>query len=82
MADPRVMYSEPAKFVAKLRDMKTDENVVLFKCELCAGHSSKSGRYFLFNVYSQISTISNLQVRFLLSSLSSPISILGKRGSC
>ncbi|XP_021609961.1 protease 2 isoform X2 [Manihot esculenta] len=43
--DPRVMYSEPAKFVAKLRDMKTDENVVLFKCELCAGHSSKSGRF-------------------------------------
>eukprot|EP00257_Ricinus_communis_P023336 XP_015583285.1 uncharacterized protein LOC8270668 [Ricinus communis] len=43
--DPRVMYSEPAKFVAKLRSMKTDDNVVLFKCELCAGHSSKSGRF-------------------------------------
>ncbi|KAJ9190630.1 hypothetical protein P3X46_001812 [Hevea brasiliensis] len=43
--DPRVMYSEPAKFVAKLRDMKTDDNVVLFKCDLCAGHSSKSGRF-------------------------------------
>ncbi|KAK2995294.1 hypothetical protein RJ640_013503, partial [Escallonia rubra] len=43
--DPRVMYSEPAKFVAKLRDMKTDGNVLLFKCELGAGHFSKSGRF-------------------------------------
>ncbi|XP_073302677.1 uncharacterized protein [Primulina huaijiensis] len=43
--DPRVMYSEPAKFVAKLREMKTDENVLLFKCELGAGHFSKSGRF-------------------------------------
>ncbi|XP_065868634.1 uncharacterized protein [Euphorbia lathyris] len=43
--DPRVMYSEPAKFVAKLRDVKTDENVLLFKCELGAGHFSKSGRF-------------------------------------
>jgi len=39
------MYSEPAKFVAKLRDMKTDDNILLFKCELGAGHFSKSGRY-------------------------------------
>lgn len=44
MADPRVLYSEPAKFVAKLRDMKTDDNLLLFKCELGAGHFSKSGR--------------------------------------
>ncbi|KAK9274711.1 hypothetical protein L1049_021962 [Liquidambar formosana] len=43
--DPRVMYSEPAKFVAKLRDMKIDDNVLLFKCELGAGHFSKSGRF-------------------------------------
>ncbi|TYI87993.1 hypothetical protein E1A91_D04G175000v1 [Gossypium mustelinum] len=43
--DPRVMYSEPAKFVAKLRDMKTDDNMLLFKCELGAGHFSKSGRF-------------------------------------
>ncbi|KAL0358243.1 UNVERIFIED_CONTAM: Protease 2, partial [Sesamum calycinum] len=35
--DTRVMYSEPAKFVAKLRDMKTDDNILLFKCELGAG---------------------------------------------
>ncbi|KAL2545791.1 Prolyl oligopeptidase family protein [Forsythia ovata] len=43
--DTRVMYSEPAKFVAKLRDVKTDDNVLLFKCELGAGHFSKSGRF-------------------------------------
>ncbi|XP_019428333.1 PREDICTED: uncharacterized protein LOC109336282 isoform X2 [Lupinus angustifolius] len=43
--DPRVMYSEPAKFVAKLRDIKTDDNILLFKCELGAGHFSKSGRF-------------------------------------
>lgn len=42
--DPCVMYSEPAKFVAKLRDMKTDDNILLFKCEFGAGHTSKSGR--------------------------------------
>ncbi|XP_020273137.1 uncharacterized protein LOC109848173 [Asparagus officinalis] len=43
--DPRVLYSEPAKFVAKLREMKTDDNALLFKCELGAGHFSKSGRF-------------------------------------
>nr|XP_043610066.1 protease 2-like [Erigeron canadensis] len=43
--DPRVLYSEPAKFVAKLREMKTDKNVLLFKCEMGAGHFSKSGRF-------------------------------------
>ncbi|KAL5763571.1 hypothetical protein ACOSP7_019835 [Xanthoceras sorbifolium] len=43
--DPRVMYSEPAKFVAKLRDLKIDDNILLFKCELGAGHFSNSGRF-------------------------------------
>uniref|UniRef100_A0A1D1YJN7 Prolyl endopeptidase n=2 Tax=Anthurium amnicola TaxID=1678845 RepID=A0A1D1YJN7_9ARAE len=43
--DPRVLYSEPAKFVAKLREMKTDGHILLFKCELGAGHFSKSGRF-------------------------------------
>ncbi|GJZ89837.1 protease 2 [Tanacetum coccineum] len=43
--DPRVLYSEPAKFVAKLRELKTDDNVLLFKCEMGAGHFSKSGRF-------------------------------------
>ncbi|KAJ1260889.1 hypothetical protein BS78_10G266700 [Paspalum vaginatum] len=43
--DPRVMYSEPAKYVAKLRELKRDDNLLLFKCELGAGHFSKSGRF-------------------------------------
>ncbi|GFQ03176.1 protease 2 [Phtheirospermum japonicum] len=43
--DTRVMYSEPAKFVAKLRETKTDDNILIFKCELGAGHFSKSGRF-------------------------------------
>ncbi|KAL6531076.1 hypothetical protein OROHE_014145 [Orobanche hederae] len=43
--DPRVLYSEPAKFVAKLRELKTDNNLLLFKCEMGAGHFSKSGRF-------------------------------------
>ncbi len=44
--DSRVMYWEPAKYVAKLRATKTDHNSLLFKVELePAGHSGKSGRY-------------------------------------
>ncbi|KAH7293575.1 hypothetical protein KP509_28G031500 [Ceratopteris richardii] len=43
--DPRVAYWEPAKFVAKLREHKTDDNVLLLKCEMGAGHFSKSGRF-------------------------------------
>ncbi len=44
--DSRVMYWEPAKYVAKLRATKTDHNPLLFKVELePAGHSGKSGRY-------------------------------------
>eukprot|EP00250_Pteridium_aquilinum_P010436 c19386_g1_i1 orf=41-2374(+) len=43
--DPRVAYWEPAKFVAKLRDKKTDNNLLVFKCEMGAGHFSKSGRF-------------------------------------
>lgn len=42
--DPRVAYWEPAKFVAKLRERKTDNNLLLFKCNMEAGHFSNSGR--------------------------------------
>jgi oligopeptidase B len=43
--DPRVQYWEPAKWVAKLRACKTDNNPLLLKTEMGAGHFSKSGRY-------------------------------------
>ena len=38
-------FREPAKFVAKLREHKTDKNLLLFKCDMGAGHFSKSGRF-------------------------------------
>jgi prolyl oligopeptidase PreP (S9A serine peptidase family) len=42
--DPRVAYWEPAKWVAKLREMKTDSNLLLFKTDLSSGHFSASDR--------------------------------------
>ena len=46
--DPRVAYWEPAKWVARLRVMKTDQNLLLLKTELGAGHGGPSGRYEKF----------------------------------
>ncbi|MQA01285.1 MAG: prolyl oligopeptidase family serine peptidase [Streptosporangiales bacterium] len=43
--DPRVGYHEPAKWVARLRTTKTDDNELLLKTEMGAGHGGKSGRY-------------------------------------
>jgi len=43
--DSQVMYWEPAKYVAKLRAMKTDANPLLFKVNMGAGHGGASGRY-------------------------------------
>jgi oligopeptidase B len=43
--DPRVQYWEPAKWVAKLRTQKTDDNVLLLKTLMGAGHGGSSGRY-------------------------------------
>ena len=43
--DPRVTYWEPAKYVAKLRTLKTDDNVLLLKTNMGAGHGGQSGRF-------------------------------------
>ena len=43
--DNRVLYSEPVKYIAKLRDLKTDNNYQLLKCKMeAAGHGGMSGR--------------------------------------
>ena len=44
LSDNRVLFDEPAKFTAKLRDYKTNNNLLLLKTEMNAGHGGKSGR--------------------------------------
>lgn len=45
MNDPRVAFWEPAKFTAKLRELKTDDNLVVFYVNYDSGHAGASGRY-------------------------------------
>ena len=44
LSDNRVLFDEPLKYTAKLRDLKTDNNLLLLKTEMNAGHGGKSGR--------------------------------------
>ena len=45
IVDNRVLYSEPVKYIAKLRDVKDDDNKQLLKCKMeAAGHGGMSGR--------------------------------------
>ncbi len=49
--DSQVQYWEPAKWVAKLRDLKTDSNMILLQTNMEFGHSGASGR---FEIYKEI----------------------------
>ncbi len=51
--DSQVQYWEPAKWVARLRDLKTDDNLLLLKTNMAAGHGGASGR---FQRYREIAT--------------------------
>lgn len=51
--DSQVQYFEPAKWVAKLRTHKTDQNPLLFKTNMEAGHGGKSGRFSRLAEYAQ-----------------------------
>ena len=43
--DSQVQYFEPAKWTAKLRELNTDNNNLLFKCDMESGHGGASGRF-------------------------------------
>jgi len=43
--DSQVQYWEPAKWVAKLRELKTDNNLLVLYTDMDAGHGGKSGRF-------------------------------------
>jgi oligopeptidase B len=48
--DSQVQYWEPAKWVAKLRDMKTDDNILIMDCNMDVGHGGASGRFERYRV--------------------------------
>ncbi|WP_370162264.1 S9 family peptidase [Limimaricola soesokkakensis] len=45
VSDPRVTYWEPAKWVARLRATKTDDNILMLRANMSSGHFGKSGRF-------------------------------------
>jgi oligopeptidase B len=61
--DPRVTYWEPAKWAAKLREYKTDDNLLLLKINMGAGHGGKSGRWEHLHVVAETYAFVLTQVR-------------------
>jgi len=51
--DPRVTYWEPAKWTAKMREMKTDDNLLVMRINMGAGHFANSGRYGRLKDYAE-----------------------------
>lgn len=51
VSDPRVTYWEPAKWVAKMRELKTDSNPLLLKTNMSSGHFGKTGRFAMLEDY-------------------------------
>jgi len=51
--DPRVTYWEPAKWTAKMREFKTDENLLVMRINMGAGHFANSGRYGRLKDYAE-----------------------------
>jgi len=47
--DSQVQYFEPAKWVAKLRELKTDKNLILLEVDMESGHGGTTGRFKRFN---------------------------------
>jgi oligopeptidase B len=45
LTDPRVLYWEPAKWIARLRQLRTDRNLIAFRTNLDAGHAGAAGRF-------------------------------------
>ena len=51
--DPRVTYWEPAKWTAKMRHLKVDDNLLIMRINMGAGHFSNSGRYGRLKDYAE-----------------------------
>jgi oligopeptidase B len=51
--DPRVTYWEPAKWTAKMRSLKTDDNLLIMRINMGAGHFANSGRYGRLKDYAE-----------------------------
>ena len=45
LTDPRVLYWEPAKWIARLRRLRTDRNLIAFRTNMDAGHAGAAGRF-------------------------------------